>query len=94
MDYRDPWLFDTVLKQIRERDIELLIGSSMGGYFAYCLSTMTGIPTVLFNPAVIGRSFPIKSSAYFAEYGIGEFEYHREDIGHRIPKEVFTRWVI
>jgi hypothetical protein len=119
MDYRDPWLFDTVLKEIRERDIELLIGSSMGGYFAYCLSTMTGIPTVLFNPAVIGRSFdpvteqglisskhrvilgvnddvidPIKSSAYFAEYGIGEFEYHREDIGHRIPKEVFTRWVI
>ena len=47
MDYRDPWLFDTVLKQIRERDIELLIGSSMGGYFAYCLSTMTGIPTIL-----------------------------------------------
>lgn len=118
MYYRDPCLFDTVLKQIKERDIELLIGSSMGGYFAYCLSTITGVPTVLFNPAVIGRSFdpvtemglisskhrvilginddvidPIKSSAYFDEYGIGEFEYHREDIGHRIPREVFIRWV-
>ena len=118
MYYRDPWLFDTVLKQIKERDIELLIGSSMGGYFAYCLSTITGVPTVLFNPAVIGRSFdpvtemglinskhrvilginddvidPIKSSAYFDEYGIGDFEYHREDIGHRIPREVFIRWV-
>lgn len=118
MYYRDPCLFDTVLKEIRERNIELLIGSSMGGYFAYCLSTMTGVPTVLFNPAVIGRSFdpvtemglisskhrvilginddvidPIKSSAYFDEYGIGDFEYHREDIGHRIPREVFIRWV-
>jgi hypothetical protein len=118
MDYRDPWLFDTVLKEIRERDIELLIGSSMGGYFAYCLSTMTGIPTVLFNPAVIGRSFdpvteqglisskhrvilgvnddvidPIKSTDYFMRHGIGEFEYYKEDIGHRIPREVFIRWV-
>jgi hypothetical protein len=119
MDYKDPWLFDTILKQVRERNIELLIGSSMGGYFSYCLSTMTGIPTVLFNPAVIGRSFdpvvemglisskhrvilgvnddvidPIKSLAYFTEYGIGEFEYHREDIAHRIPIEVFKRWAI
>ena len=118
MDYRDPWLFDTVLKEIKERDIQLLIGSSMGGYFAYCLSTMTGIPTLLFNPAVIGRSFdpvtelgtlpvrhkvilginddvidPIKSTSYFSKYGIGEFEYHKEDIGHRIPKEVFSRWI-
>ena len=118
MDYRDPWLFDTILKEIRERNIELLIGSSMGGYFSYFLSTMTGIPTILFNPAVIDRSFdpvtemgcmtskhrvilginddiinPVKSVEYFIEYGIGEFEYHKEDIGHRIPKEVFSRWV-
>ena len=57
MDYRDPNLFETVLKEIKERDIQLLIGSSMGGYFSYCLSTITGIPTLLFNPAVIGRSF-------------------------------------
>lgn len=118
MDYRDPWLFDTILKEIRERNIELLIGSSMGGYFSYFLSTMTGIPTILFNPAVIDRSFdpvtemgcmtskhrvilginddiinPVKSAEYFIEYGIGEFEYHKEDIGHRIPKEVFSRWI-
>jgi hypothetical protein len=118
MDYRDPWLFDTVLKEIKERDIQLLIGSSMGGYFAYCLSTLTGIPTLLFNPAVIGRSFdpvtelsnlpakhtvvlginddvidPIESTAYFMNKGIGEFEYNKEDIGHRIPIEIFTKYL-
>jgi hypothetical protein len=118
MDYRDPWLFDTVLKEIKERDIQLLIGSSMGGYFAYCLSTLTGIPTLLFNPAVIGRSFdpvtelgnlaakhtvvlginddvidPFKSTAYFMKSGIGEFEYNKEDIGHRIPIEIFTKYL-
>lgn len=118
MDYRDPTLFEKVLKEIKERDIELLIGSSMGGYFAYCLSTMTGIPTLLFNPAVIGRSFdpvvelgdkpslhsvvlginddvidPIESTAYFMNKGIGEFEYNKEDIGHRIPIEIFTKYL-
>ena len=57
MDYRDPGLFDQVLKEIKDRKIDLLSGSSMGGWFAYCLSTLTGIPTVLFNPAFHSRSF-------------------------------------
>ena len=29
----------------------------MGGYFAYLIGATLGIPTILFNPAVIGRSF-------------------------------------
>lgn len=118
MDYRDPKLFEKTLQDIKDKKIELLIGSSMGGYFAYCLSTLTGIPTLLFNPAVIGRSFdpivevgnvpakhkvvlginddvidPIKSTKYFTEKGIGTFEYHKENIGHRIPIEVFTSYL-
>jgi len=56
MDYKDPDLFEKVLKEIQDRNIEFIIGSSMGGYFAYCISTLTGIPTILFNPAMIGRS--------------------------------------
>lgn len=57
MDYRKPGLFDEVLAEVQNRKIDLLVGSSMGGWFAYCLSTLTGIPAVLFNPAVQGRSF-------------------------------------
>lgn len=56
MDYLDSELFNRVLREIQIRKPDLLIGSSMGGWFAYCISTITGIPTLLFNPAVQGRS--------------------------------------
>lgn len=57
MNYRDPNLFNTVLQQVIDNKIDVLIGSSMGGHFAYQISTLTGIPALLFNPAVIGRGF-------------------------------------
>jgi len=57
IDYNNPSSFDEVLKQVKDRKIDLLVGSSMGGWFAYCISTLTGIPTVLFNPGVQGRTF-------------------------------------
>jgi hypothetical protein len=56
MDYTDPRLFEEVLSEVKKQKIELLIGSSMGAWFAYCISTLTGIPTLLFNPAVHSRS--------------------------------------
>lgn len=56
MDYNKAGLFDEVLKEVKKKNIDLLVGSSMGGWFAYCISTLTGIPTILFNPAVHSRS--------------------------------------
>ncbi len=55
MNYRESDLFDKTLKEIKDKKPTLLIGSSMGGWFAYCMSTLTGIPTLLFNPAVHSR---------------------------------------
>ena len=57
MDYRDNTLFERTLAEVKKNKIDLLIGSSMGGWFAYCIGTLTGIPTLLFNPAVHSRSF-------------------------------------
>jgi hypothetical protein len=57
MDYRNPNMFDFVLSEVKRNKIDLLIGSSMGGWFAYCISTITGIPTLLFNPAFHSRPF-------------------------------------
>jgi hypothetical protein len=57
MDYRDKNLFSKVLKEVQSGNFDLLIGSSMGGWFAYNVSTITGTPCLLFNPAVQGRSF-------------------------------------
>jgi len=118
MDYRDSGLFDRVLKEVQNGQIDLLIGSSMGGWFAYCISTITGIPTLLFNPAVHSRSIeptvkmgtkrvkhmvvlgkkddvitPNETRDWFSEEGIGTFDYHTESIGHRIPINVFTKWI-
>ena len=36
---------------------DLIIGSSMGGFFAYNLAQELNIPAVLFNPAIHSRSF-------------------------------------
>jgi hypothetical protein len=56
MDYRNESdLFNKVLSHLKKNPVDLLIGSSMGGYFAYCLSTHLGIRTLLFNPAVHSR---------------------------------------
>jgi len=57
MDYNDSSTFNNILIKIQKDRPDVLIGSSMGGWFAYCLSTLTGIPTILFNPAMHGRTF-------------------------------------
>lgn len=55
MDYRGkPGLFNEVLRL--SRGSSLLVGSSIGGWFGYIISTKTGCPTLLFNPAVHSRS--------------------------------------
>lgn len=53
LDYfHDKTIFIRMLSEIKERDIDLLIGSSMGGWIAYAISTQTGLPCILFNPAL------------------------------------------
>ena len=60
LDYKnDKTVYDRTLEYVKNNDIDLLVGSSMGGWLAYCISTETGIPTVLFNPAFHSRSFEI-----------------------------------
>lgn len=60
MNYEDPGLFDKIYKELLRFKPDLLIGSSMGGWFAYCLSSLTGIRTLLLNPAVHSRSYEPK----------------------------------
>jgi hypothetical protein len=57
IDYTDPTTFETLLTAIRELQPGLIVGSSMGGYLGYLIGSALGIPTLLFNPAVVHRSF-------------------------------------
>jgi len=54
VNYNDPSSFEKILNGCKGSN--LIIGSSMGGYFAYLISQHLGIPTLLFNPAVIDRN--------------------------------------
>ena len=57
MDYHNPELFQQMLDLVRGFEPDLIVGSSMGGYFAYMLATHTKIPVVLLNPALHSRKF-------------------------------------
>jgi hypothetical protein len=59
IDYRDPSTFSQVLAQIKQLQPNLIIGSSAGGYLGYLIGRATGIPTLLFNPAVVNQSFAL-----------------------------------
>ncbi len=55
--YHNKESFSSITAHIKKQSPDYIIGSSMGGYFAYLIGATLGIPTILFNPAVIGRSF-------------------------------------
>jgi hypothetical protein len=90
MSYQDPELFELSLLSLQKQKIDLLVGSSMGGFFAYHLSTITNIPTLLFNPAFVQRSIhPIVQS--------GSFHPHQTiilgDIDDVIPPAESLPWI-
>lgn len=116
MDYRDKGTYEYILKLIKAYDFDLLIGSSVGGWFAYCISLEAGIDTVLFNPAfnrmeftnhlgiktanhtvILGKNDDIvnqiQSKKYIKDYGICKFEIYEENIEHRIPIEIFEKYI-
>lgn len=57
INYRDDNTFDKLYKDIKSLNPDLIVGSSMGGYVSYLIGSKLSIPVLLFNPAVIGRSF-------------------------------------
>lgn len=119
MLYGSSNCFEKTLKEVESQKPDLLIGSSMGGWFAYCISTLTGIPTLLFNPAfhsrkmdpvirvgrkksihtvVLGAQDNVISASDTREWikkeGIGHFSIYNEKMGHRIPIEIFEKWIL
>jgi len=57
INYKSKNTFSKLFSKIKSIKPDLIVGSSMGGYFAYLIGSKLGIETVLFNPAVVDRSF-------------------------------------
>ena len=60
MDYNHPEMFSSLLKLAKYNKPDLIIGSSMGGYFADALGSHLDVEVLLFNPALHSRSIDIK----------------------------------
>jgi hypothetical protein len=56
INYNEKNIYQFLKSQISEFEPSLLIGSSMGGYFAYEIAKELNIKAVLFNPALHSRS--------------------------------------
>lgn len=57
IDYRQKQIYQSLRDDIKQFKPDLLIGSSMGGYFAFEMAKELNIDAILFNPALHSRSF-------------------------------------
>jgi esterase/lipase len=67
INYQEDNCYDKVYKLSRYNNYDVIIGSSMGGWFAWNLGKDMGVPVLLLNPAVHSRSIdpeiePIRES--------------------------------
>ena len=54
--YENPDAIDSILQEVEEEEVDVVIGSSIGGFAAYYVSAALGKPALLFNPALKERS--------------------------------------
>lgn len=54
--YENPDAIDSILQEVEEEEIDVVIGSSIGGFAAYYVSEALNKPALLFNPALKERS--------------------------------------
>jgi len=54
--YNNPNAISDILNEMKNEKIDAVIGSSMGGFAGYYISTLLDVPSLLFNPALEKRS--------------------------------------
>jgi len=56
MEYRDNRSYENLYKLTKYNNYDVIIGSSMGGWFAWNLGKELGVPVLLLNPALHSRT--------------------------------------
>ena len=59
INYREDNCYDNLKTLVKYNTYDVIIGSSMGGWFAWNLGKDIGVPVLLLNPAVHSRSIDI-----------------------------------
>ena len=59
INYLNKNSFNNIYKKVKEFKPDLIIGSSVGGFFGYYIANSIGVNTILFNPALHSRSIKI-----------------------------------
>jgi len=56
-DYSEPFnrVLDSMIRSVSQRQPDLLVGTSLGGFYAAALSSRLGIPFVAINPSIDPR---------------------------------------
>ncbi len=54
--YTNPNAIETILKAVKGEQIDVVMGSSMGGFAAYHVANALEKPAMMFNPALVERS--------------------------------------
>jgi|TARA_B110000908_G_scaffold46334_1_gene56483 hypoxanthine phosphoribosyltransferase len=57
MDYTRSDVFSYLYKIVEDFKPDVIVGSSMGGYLAYVLGSITKVEVIAFNPAFHSRAF-------------------------------------
>ena len=56
IDYEDNHSYENICKLTRRNNYDVIVGSSMGGWFAWNLGKELGVPVLLLNPALHSRT--------------------------------------
>lgn len=64
IDYREKNIYQKLKTTISAFQPDLIIGSSMGGYFAFEIAKELNISSILFNPALHSRNFEPDTNGY------------------------------
>jgi uncharacterized protein len=64
INYFETNIYQKLKQKITEFQPNIIIGSSMGGYFAYEIARELNIDAILFNPALHSRSFEPDMTGY------------------------------
>ncbi len=56
--YNNPNAIEMLIKELQGQEINVVLGSSIGGFAGYYVSAMLSKPALLFNPALARRSVP------------------------------------